>query len=356
MKTSTNPISRARAWLRRNPAVGYSIVAAGVLVFGGISYAMVDILSLKPTTAADIPIKPRPPEVHYSPLTGEKVKNRAATKKPVYAIIVENSPNARPQSGLKDAEMIYEAVAEGGITRFMVLYQQRSPSLIGPVRSVRHYHLDLVKPYQASLAHVGGSPTALRQVRAGGWRDLEQMYNSGGYWRAADRYAPHNVYTNGNKLAALNKQKRYTSSNAVGFTRKSVKAPEKPNARQITINLSSSLYNSTYTYDAKKQLYTRYQGGEVHRDRERGAITARVIVAMRVNERNNSAGEKVTTTIGSGKATVFQKGQATNVTWRRSSSNQQLKFYLKNGKEFSLDRGNTWVSLVPNSTGSVSWK
>ena len=107
--------------------------------------------------------------------------------------MIENSPDARPQSGLKAAGVVYEAIAEGGITRFMALYQTSKPELIGPVRSLRMYYLDWFAPYSASIAHVGGSLNALTEARSGKYRDLDQFFNSQTYWRASDRYAPHNV-------------------------------------------------------------------------------------------------------------------------------------------------------------------
>lgn len=112
----------------------------------------------------------KPKTIYYSPLSGEAVADQTATKA-VTAIMLENSPDARPQSGLKDAEVVYEAVAEGGITRFLALYQQKQPETIGPVRSIRMYYVDWLTPYNASVAHVGGSAAALQLVRNGGYPD-----------------------------------------------------------------------------------------------------------------------------------------------------------------------------------------
>src|SRR5690606_9454884 len=88
-------------------------------------------------------LEPKPePIKYYSPLTGELVANESDQTAPVTAVMIENSPDARPQSGLKDAGVVYEAIAEGGITRFLAIYQNKKPELIGPVRSLRMYYVD----------------------------------------------------------------------------------------------------------------------------------------------------------------------------------------------------------------------
>ena len=172
-------IKDGRLWLQRHTKVGYSIVLIGIIAFGGVAVYAVEALSAKPQKAPDIVLAPRPKPTYYSPLTGKVVKTKAATTTPVTAIMIENSPDARPQSGLKDAEVVYEAVAEGGITRFLALYQQHHPQLIGPVRSVRMYYVDWLTPYNASVAHVGGSYRALQLVRNGSYRDIDQFFNAG---------------------------------------------------------------------------------------------------------------------------------------------------------------------------------
>jgi hypothetical protein len=104
--------------------------------------------------------------------------------------MIENSPDARPQSGLQDAGVVVEAIAEGGITRFLTLFQESQPQYIGPVRSLRPYYIDFAAPFQAGIAHVGGSPEALSRVRNGSYRDLDQFFNSAYFSRISARPAP----------------------------------------------------------------------------------------------------------------------------------------------------------------------
>lgn len=337
-----------------------AIIVAGVIVLligSGVAYLLVSSTP-KPSGTVNIAAAPPKPEpVFYSPLTGVKVANEKITTQAVTAIMIENSPDARPQSGLKQAGVVYEAVAEGGITRFLAVYQEAKPGLVGPVRSVREYYVDWVTPYNASIAHVGGSHYALQLVRNGKYRDIDQFFNAGTYWRATDRYAPHNVYTNFGRLDALNKSKGYTTSKFTGFPRKDGKAAAEPNATSIAINISSGLYNTTYKYDKKSNRYIRYLAGEPHKDREKGQITPSVVIAMKVDMKlvfEDGYREQIATN-GSGKATIFQNGTAQNVTWRKQSRNSQIQFLDKSGKPVKLVRGQTWIAAVPNSGGSVSW-
>lgn len=295
---------------------------------------------------------------YYSMLTGKLVADKDSVNKAATAIMIENSPQARPQSGLKDSGLIFEAIAEGGITRFMVLYQQEKPQLIGPVRSVRLYDVEWLAAFDASLAHVGGSAAALAEVRNGTYRDIDQFFNSATYWRSTDRYAPHNVYTSFEKIDALNNSKGYSTSNFTGFTRTDGKASDSPNATNIDIVISSDLYNSSYIYNKETNTYARFQAGEAHIDRESGQITPSVVIAMKVDEKTvmEDGYRQSIVTIGSGEAVIFQNGVAINATWSKNSKQEQITFKDSNGAEIPLVRGQTWITAIPKDTGGVSWK
>lgn len=298
------------------------------------------------------------PTKFYSPLTGLEVADEAATKQPVTAVMIENSPDARPQSGLSRAGIVYEAVAEGGITRFLAVYQGAKPGLIGPVRSLRLYYLSWGAQYQASIAHVGGSSNALDTVRSSGYRDIDQFFNGGSYWRASDRRAPHNVYTSGEKLDALNASKGFKESSFTGFKRGDGKPAETPNATTIQLNFSSGTYNTAYAYDKTTNTYKRSLAGAPHADREGGQIAPRIVVALEapLERRVGPDGYEDTVTIGSGKATVFQNGTATAITWKKDSLTAPLKLLDENGKDVTLNRGQTWIGVFTPGRGSVTWR
>ncbi len=336
----------------------------GVLVVAGGTTAAFILLNQKPVeqkqTVVEVKKEPEPePVKYYSPLTGNLVADEAATKMPVTGVMIENSPSARPQSGLKNSGVIFEAIAEGGITRFLVLYQQEKPGLVGPVRSLRLYDNDWLAAFNASIAHVGGSAASLADIRNGTYRDIDQFFNPSSYYRASDRAAPHNVYTTFALLDALNAKKGYTTSEFTGFTRVDGKPAEVPNATTINITISSPLYNSVYTYDPITNTYARSQGGAPHLDREDGQIAPSVIVAMRVDEVTvfeDGYREKITT-IGSGPATIFQNGVAQAVTWTKTAKTSQITFAdATTGADVPLVRGQTWIAAVKNNGGNVTWQ
>lgn len=352
---------RLEGWMRHHHILVYVLAGVGVLI--AASLIVFSILYEKPhKTQLDKPAAVKkdtpPPTKFYSPLSGVEVPSEAHTKAAVTGIMLENSPDARPQSGLKEAGVVFEAIAEGGITRFLALYQHEKPQLIGPVRSVRLYYVNWAAPFNASIAHIGGSAFALKEVRNGNYRDIDQFFNANTYWRASDRYAPHNVYTSFARLDALNASKGYTSSSFTGFSRKDGTPSKTPNATKASVVISGPLYNSSYVYDPASNSYLRSQAGAPHTDRERGQLSPTTVVVMNVEMTRifeDGYREQITTT-GSGKATIFQDGIVTIGTWNKPTPGSQISFKTPDGKDIPLNRGQTWITAIPNGKGSVTWQ
>lgn len=355
-------LQKLKAWKYRNPWAFWGILSVSVILLGlGIAAAAYHLTTPEKidTTPIKVTKKPAPPvPKFYSPLTGVAVKDETTTKQAVTAIMIENSPDARPQSGLKSAGVVYEAIAEGGITRFLAIYQESKPQLIGPVRSVRMYYVDWAAPYNASIAHIGGSAAALAEVRNGNYRDIDQFFNAPYYWRATDRYAPHNVYTSFEKLDALNAKKGYTTSSFAGFARTDGKPAATLAAKSIDMTISGPTFNTHYDYDTNSNTYLRSVGGEPSNDREDGRIAPAVVIGIKVDMTRimeDGYRESITTT-GSGSAVIFQNGTATEGTWRKNSRGEQIEFYDAAGKLLSLNRGQTWITAIPNAGGALSWQ
>lgn len=364
---------RVHQFLSKKKGLGYFCIALLLIVTTGVGL----LIMLAQYKEPKIPIittivkkKVPEPKKFYSPLTGNEVADEAATKRAVTAIMLENSPDARPQSGLKDSGVVYEAIAEGGITRFLAIYQEQQPGLIGPVRSVRPYYIDWAAPYDASIAHIGGSYNALQEVRNGQYRDIDQFFNAGAYYRASDRYAPHNVYTTFERLNALNAAKGYTTSTFTGFVRAEipnkttpkpkVKTPVPPalaTANTIQVNISSGLYNSSYTYDGTNKFYVRNQAGGAHTDREAGQITPKVVIVIKVPTvlGFEDGYREQMQTIGSGEGYVFQNGTVQGVSWNKADKKTQLRFLDAAGKDVPLERGQTWITAI-GTDRTVTWQ
>ena len=363
-KALVDPVTPKQAnWFKRHKKLTIIVSIVGVLLIGAGTATALYFFNQKPVDTAQVTPKPAPepepePVKYYSPLTGDLVADEAATKQAVTGIMIENSPDARPQSGVKNSGVVFEAIAEGGITRFLALYQEQKPQLIGPVRSVRMYYVDWVAAFNASVAHIGGSAAALAEVRNGNYRDIDQFFNAGSYWRATDRYAPHNVYTSFERLDALNAKKGYTTSNFTGFTRKDSTASEAPTATKVNVTISSALFNSAYTYNATTNTYDRSQAGAPHTDREAGQISPRVVIVLKVAQQRvfEDGWREQINAVGNGTAYIFQDGVAQEVTWTKASKAEQIRFTDATGKDVPLARGQTWITAVPSTTGGATWQ
>ena len=308
--------------------------------------------------------KPYIPPTVPSTLTGLQVK-AAVNDRPVTAVMIENSPDARPQSGLDQAGVVFEALAEGGVTRFMALYQDTQPDYLGPVRSARPYYIQWLLGFDAAYAHVGGSADALSDIRTWHVKDMNQFYNADYYQRISSRYAPHNVYTSITQLNRLEAAKGYGKSNYTGFPRKKDAAAAKPNAATINVTMSGYYYDSMFKYNAKTNNYTRYQMGAVHTELLKSGrlvpITPKVVITMIIPEH---AGALDATgayyadyaAIGSGKVMIFQDGTIATGTWTKTARTAQITFTDKTGAPIKLNAGQTWIIAVPNNVSNVTYR
>jgi hypothetical protein len=273
---------------------------------------------------------------------------------PVTAVMIENSTFARPQSGLDQAGVVFEAIAEGGITRFVALFQDTSPSYVGPVRSIRPYYLSWLDGFDAIVAHVGGSPEAIQDLTNWNIRDMNQAYYSSYFTRITSRDAPHNVYTSIAQLNALETVKGDTTSTYTGFLRKAPNPSKSPTATTINFDISYGAYNVQYKYNASNNTYERFEGGAPHMVINQAGVQTQiaptVVVAMIMPNYLESDGlHNVYGTVGSGAAYVFQDGTATLGTWKKTANNAQITFTGSNGQPIRLDDGYTWLTALGQS-------
>lgn len=334
---------------KREKIVGGAMIAV-LLIGGGTGiYALYKSFSgVEPSTPAPVVEKvvaPPKPTTVPSRLTGEQISPEL-DKRHVTGVMIENSPDARPQSGMKHAGVIYEAVSEGGITRFLCLFQAHKPDYIGPVRSVRPYYVDYLLPYDASLVHAGGSGEGLAKVRNFGVKDIDHGANSGAFQRISQRYAPHNLYTSTAALDKVSASRGFITSKVKSLPRKAQKPGKTITAKAIDVRISSPLYNVHYDYDKASNSYKRIMGGRPHTDQRSGQqLSPKVVVALVMNYSRNGI-YSVYKTTGSGPMYVFQNGIVQKGTWKKASERDQLSFTDAAGKPLMLSTGQTWISLV----------
>lgn len=356
------PLTAIQQWLeKRSKKQKIIIIAATVLLLILLIVGGVLAFHKKPKPIpkpAPVIVKkeekkePPKPTTEASHLTGVQVPLEYNLL-PVTGIMIENSPDARPQSGLKDAGVVFEAIAEGGITRFLTLFQEAQPDYVGPVRSVRPYYLVWLQGFDAAVAHVGGSGEGLAKIQRDNIKDLDQFYNGSAYERITARYAPHNVYTNLGSLLALEKSKGWTSSTFTSFVRKAEKTPlPVPTVNKIDFSISGPLYSVHYDYAPTTNTYLRSEGGKPHTDEKSGQqLSPKVVIALVLSQGIDPDGVHTSyNTLGSGKVYIFQDGGMTEGTWSKTSDKEQFKFADATGAPIGLNPGQTWISAVGDAS------
>jgi hypothetical protein len=340
-------------------------VVAVLLIGGGVGAFFVLHKSPKPVVATKksattktTPAPPAPTTV-ASHMSGLQV-DPSVNDRPVTGVMVENSELARPQSGIDQADVIFEAVAEGGITRFLLLFQDGQPDYLGPVRSVRPYYIAWAMGFDAAIAHAGGSPEALATMRNLNVKDLDQFYNGGYYTRISSRYAPHNLYTSMGQLRDIETNKGYGKGQYTPLLRRAETPSKTPTARSIDMVISSSTFNVHYDYDATTNSYKRSQDGAPHNITDKAGnlkqLQPKVVVAL-VMTQGIEADDLHTSygVLGSGAGYIFQDGNVLAVTWKKASNTDQFTFTDAAGHPAALDAGQTWFTVV-NNTNKVSFK
>jgi hypothetical protein len=315
--------------------------------------------------------KTAPPPPPRSALTGLIVADPSVLQRPVLAIKVENSYAARPQAGLAAADIVYEELAEGGITRFIALYQSEDSAKIGPVRSARLVDPQILVEYHAMLAYSGAHHVVQAALNRSGIVLLSHgKVGSPVYWRNSQRYAPHNLYTSTKGLWGFAEKKQQGAAPPADFWRFSERPPLLPTplpsgattspspagvARGPSVRIPfSSGQTSIWRYNTAQDRYLRWQGSNRHTLEGGIQIGARNVLLMfvKIGETkivdaagNNSPDVVV---IGSGKALLYRNGLEIEGTWRRSSASGRTSFLDGAGKPLLLAPGQTWVELVPS--------
>ncbi len=334
----------------------YFLLCAAVIVIAG--GALIYVALTKPAEMPNIQIpvkKPAPVDTRVqSKLEGIKVDPSVNNRK-ILAVVVENHPDARPQSGLDKASIIYETLAEGGITRFLALYQENQAEEIGPVRSARLCFLDWTLEYDALFAHVGGNVLALNKIGPLGIQDINQFYYANYFWRDNSRYAPHNVYTSTEKLRAAGAQKKYpTTSDFKGLDFKADASPDqRPASAQLTVHFSGYEFDPTYTYDRNNNVWLRSEAGVPFKDKVTGKQIAPKNVIVQYEGYSNITDIYDHTlsnfqTLGSGKAEFYMDGKQIVGTWEKADRKSQTVYKDSVGNPIKLDTGQTWIEVVPS--------
>ena len=296
--------------------------------------------------------EPPPPSC---PLTGQPAPHGEVPARPALAIKVENLPDARPQAGLDRADVVYEEPVEGGITRFIVVYQCHDAARVGPVRSGRTTDPKVLVQFgRPVMGYAGGQAPVVRAIDQAGLIDENYNIAISAYTRDDTRPAPHNLYTSTRSLWKAAKATEGAPHPVFSYD------PEVagPSRKARTVHLPFSSYSDVYwTWSRREGAWLRSHGTVPHVLEDGTQVRAANVVVMQVQVRtgpivdaagNHSPEVELT---GSGKAYVFRDGRMIVGRWERARLKDVTTFVTKAGTEIALAPGVTWVELLPSTIG-----
>lgn len=287
-----------------------------------------------------------------SAYTGENLENDQIGQTPFMAII-ENSTAARPQSGLASADIIFETMAEGGIPRFIALYQKENPEKIGPIRSTRPYFIDIAKEYALPFAHCGGSEEALNEIKSNSSiMSINEIANGSYFYRDKNKKSPHNLFTSANNIRKFIKDKglKTTIISNLNFDDKSFQDTTLDKATNIDINLNSN-YQTSYSY--KNGKYQKNMDGKLATDGDtKSPLTFKNIVIQTTSLKLQKDNLHIDVDlVGKGEGLVFSQGKMKKITWQKKDDSSPTQLLDSQGNKVALSQGNTiWHIMDKSST------
>lgn len=265
------------------------------------------------------------------------------------AFMIDNHVDARPPAGLAKANLVFEAEAEGGVTRFMAVFaSDEDVKKIGPVRSARPYFVDWARELSALYGHVGGSPEALAYMKKDNVLHINEFYNGGYYWRDEARPRPHNVFTSTESMNAYLEKMELPEGKFLPWQYKDDETREsRGEVDSIYIPYRLAYYKVEWKYDVETNGYVRYVSGFEHRDDAGQEIRAKNIIIQIADAEvlDNELRLKMET-IGEGKAILCLDGYCFDAKWQKNSATARTRFYDESGAELKLNAGTTWVQVV----------
>lgn len=347
--------------------LGASLVLALVVAACGGPDDAADAPSPSPTatasaspepTAEETP-SPEPTPVAIAPLTGEGVDDAAVGSRPALAVKIENTKAARPQAGLEDADIVYEELVEGGVTRFFAVFQSELPTAVGPIRSGRPVDAEILPAYDGIFAFSGARPEVLDALHSTGATLL--IEGRDGFYREPSRPSPHNLFGDAARLVDTGEAVGDPSP-ATGwltFTEdppagaRDCSGPDAGcDAEEYTVVMSNAA-RAGWTFDAAAGVYRRAQNGTPQPTASGEPVGAANVVILGTPIVDggccDSSGARYADIVfvGEGRAIVLRDGRWYEGTWRKESRDAHVELLTDDGLPMSLKPGKTWIHLAP---------
>jgi len=290
-----------------------------------------------------------------SPLTGLPLADLADAGRRAVAVKVENDPMARPQSGLDKAEVVYEEIVEGSVTRYVALYLDSQAQEIGPVRSVRPMDTLLLANIDPLLATSGGSPGVMQVLQDSGLNYVTEALNGACFYRARDRRAPHNLYTSTSRLRSACQQMGADNYFWTGDLFLFGEPVWGDKATSIRLSYPGAC-EVAYDYNAAIDKYLQRLAGQPRLDKVGGSQIAPSTVIVQYVALEDSGVRDMAGALspdavvtGSGDAVLFSGGRVTKAIWSRKSLTEKTVFLNEEGEEIPIRPGQVWIHLIPSS-------
>ena len=335
---------------RKNQNVITICLLIVILCLGGIIYYYVFS-----DNEVDIPIIKEPKKEKKQ----LKIVDENSNQRPI-AVMYDNNVGYNSHAGLQDAYLSYEIIVEGGLTRIMALFKDKDVSLIGPVRSSRHYFLDYALESDAIYCHFGWSEFAKNDIIALCVNNINGLTNESAYWRDKNIRAPHNVFTSTETLYKKAKESTYKTEvsdwKLLNYSVDEINLSNDENTNSIianNVNLKYSNYQTTsYSYDSENNYYLRSMDSNPHVDKNtKEQLHYKNIIVEKVSNHNlDSYGRQDLDTVGSNDGYYITNGYAIPITWNKSSRSSKTKYTDINGKEIKVNDGNTFIQIIPVTT------
>ena len=334
---------------------------------GFATYAIIKYQRNKAETEArnnqnQIPVTSENDSLVANKLDGTQSDRELAQRNPL-AVVIDNSVGARPQAGLSSASIVYEALAEGGVTRLLAIFGPKDVDNIGPVRSARTYFVEWAEETRAYLVHAGGSQNALTKIVEDQVPNLND--NSSYFSRqiTSGRAYEHTLFTNTTNLYQYAKVKGYENRiNTLEswLFKDDLELNSRPTSQtDISINFGDPAYAVKWEYNPNSNDYTRYIANQPHTDSNNSSniVAKNIILIEATRTAVTSAGKQVynMTLTGSGDARIIRDGKVMDATWKRSTALNRTHFYDKQGTEIELNRGQIWIEIINPDIVSVSY-
>ncbi|MHB1088463.1 MAG: DUF3048 domain-containing protein [Acidimicrobiales bacterium] len=284
--------------------------------------------------------------VYVAPLSGMPDPRGLTKHHSAITIKIDNTYAARPQFGVNQADVVYEEIVEGGITRLAAVFDSQLPSVVGPIRSVRRTDREIVYPIRGVFACSGGAQYALQSIATAPVKFLDESTSGGAMFRDSKRYPPHNLLGNASELVKLAKASKPPKA-IFKYRARSEQAPG-AKVRSFTVGFAAG-YATSYTWDQKTLSWNRFIFGAPDLVASGAQLSPRNVIVMNVNYKGGVGviGAEAQLT-GSGPVEIFTDGRVERGTWSRGSLSRPI-VYKNNGRVIELTPGQTWVELLDTS-------